>query len=455
MTVQKENKMGTMPVGKLLVTMSVPMMLSMLVQALYNVVDSVFVSRIEEDALTAVSMAFPMQTLMIALGVGMGVGVNALLSKSLGEKDYELVNKSATNGIFLALLSYLVFLVIGFTLVEPFYRFQTDSENIVQYGVTYLKICCTLSFGVYMQIIFERLLQSTGKTFYNMITQATGAVINMIMDPILIFGLLGAPKMGIAGAATATVFGQITASVLAIIFNIRRNHEVRISFKGFRPDIRVIGRIYQVGLPSIIMQSIGSVMTFGMNKILGMFSSTAVAVFGVYFKLQSFIFMPVFGLNNGMVPIVAFNYGARNRIRMVRTIKLAVLFAVIIMSVGTVIFELFPAQLFALFNASEHMLNMGVPALRIIAVHFPIAAVCIVIGTVFQSLGNGVYSMINSIMRQIVVLLPAAYLLSLTGNVNNVWWSFPIAEMMSLIVTLFFLVKINKDIISQVPDGAP
>ena len=242
---------------------------------------------------------------------------------------------------------------------------------------------------------------------------------------------------------------------MAIIFNIRRNHEVRISFKGFRPDIRVIGRIYQVGLPSIIMQSIGSVMTFGMNKILGMFSSTAVAVFGVYFKLQSFIFMPVFGLNNGMVPIVAFNYGARNRIRMVRTIKLAVLFAVIIMSVGTVIFELFPAQLFALFNASEHMLNMGVPALRIIAVHFPIAAVCIVIGTVFQSLGNGVYSMINSIMRQIVVLLPAAYLLSLTGNVNNVWWSFPIAEMMSLIVTLFFLVKINKDIISQVPDGAP
>ena len=444
-----------MPVGKLLVTMSVPMMLSMLVQALYNVVDSVFVSRIEEDALTAVSMAFPMQTLMIALGVGMGVGVNALLSKSLGEKDYELVNKSATNGIFLALLSYLVFLVIGFTLVEPFYRFQTDSENIVQYGVTYLKICCTLSFGVYMQIIFERLLQSTGKTFYNMITQATGAVINMIMDPILIFGLLGAPKMGIAGAATATVFGQITASVLAIIFNIRRNHEVRISFKGFRPDIRVIGRIYQVGLPSIIMQSIGSVMTFGMNKILGMFSSIAVAVFGVYFKLQSFIFMPVFGLNNGMVPIVAFNYGARNRIRMVRTIKLAVLFAVIVMSVGTVIFELFPAQLFALFNASEHMLNMGVPALRIIAVHFPIAAVCIVIGTVFQSLGNGVYSMINSIMRQIVVLLPAAYLLSLTGNVNNVWWSFPIAEMMSLIVTLFFLVKINKDIISQVPDGAP
>ena len=453
MTVQKENKMGTMPVGRLLVTMSVPMMLSMLVQALYNIVDSVFVSRIEEDALTAVSMAFPMQTLMIALGVGMGVGVNALLSKSLGEKDYELVNKSATNGIFLAMLSYLVFLVIGFTLVEPFYRFQTDSENIVQYGVTYLKICCTLSFGVYMQIIFERLLQSTGKTIYNMITQATGAVINMIMDPILIFGLLGAPRMGLAGAAAATVFGQITASVLAIIFNIRRNHEVSISFKGFRPDIKVIGRIYQVGLPSIIMQSIGSVMTFGMNKILGMFSSTAVAVFGVYFKLQSFIFMPVFGLNNGMVPIVAYNFGARNRIRMVRTIKLAVLFAVIIMSVGTVIFELFPAQLFALFNASEHMLSMGVPALRIIAVHFPIAAVCIVIGTVFQSLGNGVYSMINSIMRQIVVLLPAAYLLSLTGNVNNVWWSFPIAEMMSLIVTLFFLVRINREIISQVPDG--
>ncbi len=450
---QTENKMGTMPVGKLLITMSVPMMLSMMVQALYNVVDSVFVSRIEEDALTAVSMAFPMQTLMMALGIGMGVGVNALLSKSLGEKDYDLVNKSATNGIFLAILSYVAFLIIGLTLVKPFYRLQTDSENIYNYGVTYLTICCVMSFGIYMQIIFERLLQSTGKTIYNMITQGTGAIINIILDPILIFGLLGAPRMGIAGAAAATVFGQIVAAAMAIILNLKKNPEVSISFRGFRPDGRIIGRIYQVGLPSIIMQSIGSLMTFAMNRILGGFSSTAVAVFGVYFKLQSFIFMPVFGLNNGMVPIVAYNYGARNRIRMIRTMRYATIFAVAIMSVGTAIFEIFPRQLFALFNASEHMLGMGEPALRIIALHFPIAAVCIIMGSVFQSLGNGIYSMINSIMRQIVVLLPAAYLLSLTGNVNNVWWSFPIAELMSLIVTVFFMIKINKDIISQVPEG--
>ena len=449
----EENKMGTMPVNKLLITMSVPMMMSMMVQALYNVVDSIFVSRIEEDALTAVSMAFPMQMLMMALGMGMGVGVNALLSRSLGEKDYDSVNKAATNGIFLAVCSYIIFLIAGRLLVRPFYVSQIDNPNIINYGVTYLTICCTMSFGLYTQVIFERLLQSTGMTFYNMITQMTGAVINIILDPILIFGLMGAPKMGIAGAATATVIGQIVAGTLAIILNLRLNKEIHISFKGFRPDIRVIGQIYTVGLPSIIMQSIGSVMVYGMNRILGVFSSTAVAVFGVYFKLQSFIFMPVFGLNNGMIPIVAYNYGAKNRLRMVKTIKLAVVFAIIVMLIGVAIFEVFPDRLFALFDASEHMLAMGVPALRIIAIHFPIAAVCIVVGSVFQSLGNGIYSMINSIMRQIVVLLPAAYLLARTGNVNNVWWSFPIAEIMSLACTLFFLLRINRDIISQVPDG--
>jgi len=429
------------------------MMLSMLVQALYNVVDSIFVARIEEDALTAVSLAFPMQSLMMAVGIGMGVGVNALLSKSLGEGDTEMVNKSATNGIFLALVSYAVFLVIGLTLVKPFYASQIDNGKIVDYGVTYLTICCTMSFGVYMQIIFERLLQSTGKTLYNMITQMTGAVINIILDPILIFGLLGAPRLGIAGAAIATVTGQIIAALMAVIINLRLNKEVTISFRGFKPDLHTIGRIYSVGLPSIIMQSIGSVMVYGMNRILGAFSSTAVAVFGVYFKLQSFIFMPVFGLNNGMVPIVAYNYGAKNRLRMIKTMRLATVFAVAIMSIGTLVFELFPDKLFALFDASEHMLTMGVPALRIIAVHFPIAAVCIIMGSVFQSLGNGVYSMINSIMRQIVVLLPAAYLLSRTGNVNNVWWSFPIAEIMSLICTVYFMLRIKREIIDTIPDG--
>lgn len=450
----EENKMGTMPINKLLITMSVPMMLSMLVQALYNVVDSIFVARIEEDALTAVSLAFPMQMLMMALGMGMGVGVNALLSKSLGAGDQESVNKAATNGIFLAAVSYIVFLIVGLTLVRPFYETQIDNPNIVEYGVTYLTICTTLSFGIYSQIIFERLLQSTGLTFYNMITQMCGAVTNIILDPILIFGLLGAPRMGIAGAAIATITGQIVAGTLALIINLKVNKEIHISFKGFKPDLKVIKRIYSVGLPSIIMQSIGSVMVYGMNKILGVFSSTAVAVFGVYFKLQSFIFMPVFGLNNGMIPIIAYNYGAKNRRRMIRTMRLACVYAVMVMVIGLLIFEFLPGQLFSLFDASEHMRSMGIPALRIIAIHFPIAAVCIVIGSVFQSLGNGIYSMLTSIMRQIVVLLPAAYLLARSGDVNNVWWSFPIAEVMSLLCTLFFLYRINRQIISQVPLGA-
>lgn len=445
--------MGTMPVGRLLVTMSVPMMCSMLVQALYNIVDSIFVARIEEDALTAVSMAFPIQTIMFAMGIGMGVGVNAMLSKSLGEGDYDSVNKAATNGVFLSVINYVIFLIVGLTLIEPFYRGQTDNENIIAYGVTYLTLCCTLSFGVYTQIIFERLLQSTGKTLYNMITQGTGAIINIILDPILIFGLLGAPKLGIAGAAIATVTGQVIAGIMACIFNIRVNKEINLSFKGYRPDAAAIKKIYTVGLPSIIMQSIGSVMVYGMNRILGAFSSTAVAVFGVYFKLQSFVFMPVFGLNNGMVPIIAYNYGAQNRLRMRRTIKLATIAAMAIMTVGLIVFEMIPGLLFSLFNASDHMLSMGEPALRIIAVHFPIAAYCIVTGSVFQSLGNGVYSMINSIMRQVVVLLPAAYLLSLSGNVNNVWWALPIAEIASAIVTTIFYFKINRDIISRVPDG--
>ena len=449
----EENKMGTMPVGRLLVTMSVPMMCSMLVQALYNIVDSIFVARIEEDALTAVSMAFPIQTIMFAMGIGMGVGVNAMLSKSLGEGDYDSVNKAATNGVFLSVINYVIFLIVGLTLIEPFYRGQTDNENIIAYGVTYLTLCCTLSFGVYTQIIFERLLQSTGKTLYNMITQGTGAIINIILDPILIFGLLGAPKLGIAGAAIATVTGQVIAGIMACIFNIRVNKEINLSFKGYRPDAAAIKKIYTVGLPSIIMQSIGSVMVYGMNRILGAFSSTAVAVFGVYFKLQSFVFMPVFGLNNGMVPIIAYNYGAQNRLRMRRTIKLATIAAMAIMTVGLIVFEMIPGLLFSLFNASDHMLSMGEPALRIIAVHFPIAAYCIVTGSVFQSLGNGVYSMINSIMRQVVVLLPAAYLLSLSGNVNNVWWALPIAEIASAIVTTIFYFKINRDIISRVPDG--
>ena len=446
----EENKMGVRPVNKLLLGMSLPMMASMLVQALYNVVDSIFVARISENALTAVSLAFPIQQIMIALGGGVGVGVNAILSKSLGEKDYGKVSKAAMNGIFLSLMNYIIFIVVGLLVVKPFYLSQTSDAQIIGYGVDYLTIVCCMSFGIYFQFIFERLLQSTGRTVCTMITQTTGAVINLILDPILIFGLLGAPALGVRGAAIATVTGQIVAAVFSFILNIKLNREVNIVFKGFRPDKDMIGKIYSVGFPSIIMMSIGSVMVYGLNKILIAFSSTATAVFGVYFKLQSFIFMPVFGLNNGMIPILAFNYGARKRERMIQVIKYAVLYAFVIMSLGTLAFWLFTDKLLMLFAASDHMMSMGIPALRIISIHFPIAAFCIIIGTVFQALGKAVYSLINSIMRQVVVLLPVAYLLSLTGDVNNVWWSFPIAELMSFTVTMIFLVMIYRNIISKV-----
>ena len=450
MTQTAENKMGIMPENKLLLSMSLPMMASMLVQALYNIVDSIFVARISENALTAVSLAFPLQTLMIALGGGMGVGVNALLSKALGEKDYKLVNKVANNGVFLSVVNALIFVLIGVFAVKPFYLSQTSDTEIVAYGVEYLSIVCCCSIGIYTQFIFEKLLQSTGNTFYTMITQATGAIINLILDPILIFGLFGLPELGVAGAAIATVAGQIVAGILAIVINEKKNHEVNVSLKGFKPCGNTIKRIYIVGVPSIIMQSIGSIMVYGMNKILIAFSSTAAAVFGIYFKLQSFIFMPIFGLNNGMVPIIAYNYGARHRKRMTKTIKLSVAYAVTIMAIGTLVFQLIPDKLFMLFDASEHMLSMGVPALRIISLHFIIAGFCIVAGSVFQALGNAVYSMINSICRQLVVLLPAAYILARIGGVNYVWWSFPIAELMSLIMSVIFMIKIYKDIISKV-----
>ncbi len=446
----QENKMGILPPGRLLLGMSVPMMASMLVQALYNIVDSIFVSRINEDALTAVSLAFPIQSVMIAMGAGMGVGVNAILSRALGEKDYKNVNRCAMNGIFLSLVNYVIFIFVGLLAVRPFYMSQTDDAQIVGYGVDYLTVVCVMSFGIYFQFIFERLLQSTGRTVATMISQTTGAVINIILDPIMIFGLLGMPAMGVKGAAIATVTGQIIAAILSFILNLRINREVTIDFRRFKPDMKIIGRIYSIGFPSIIMQSIGSVMVYGLNRILIAFSSTATAVFGVYFKLQSFIFMPVFGLNNGMIPIIAFNYGAAKRDRMILTIRYAAIYAFVIMSAGTAVFWLFADKLLLLFAASDHMMSMGVPALRIISVHFPIASFCIIIGSVFQALGKAVYSMINSIMRQVVVLLPAAYLLSLTGEVNNVWWAFPIAEIMSLIVTLFFLVRINREIISKV-----
>ena len=448
----KENNMGVMPIDKLLISMSLPMMISMLVQALYNIVDSIFVSQINEYALRAVSLAFPIQTLMIAVSVGTAVGINAFLSKTLGEKDFAKANTIAVNGIFIEIISYIVFALIGIFVSGPFFASQTEIGEVREYGTTYLTICCVAGIGIFMQTTFERLLQSTGKTLYAMVTQGVGAIINLILDPILIFGYFGAPKMGVAGAATATVAGQIAAAALAIVFNLKWNKDIHISFRGFRPNISLILHIYKVGIPSIIMQAIGSVMTYGMNLILASFGA-AQTVFGIYFKLQSFIFMPIFGLNNGMVPIIAYNYGAGSRERVVRTMKSSIKYAVGIMLAGLVIMELFPTQLISLFNATPELLVIGVPALRRICLSFCFAGYCIVVGSVFQALGNGIYSMIVSIARQLCVLLPVAYLFSLSGNVNLIWWAFPIAELMSVGMSTFFLIRINNKIISHIGEG--
>ena len=437
---KNENKMGVMPVNQLLLNMSLPMMVSMLVQALYNIVDSIFVARVSEDALTAVLLAFPIQTLLIAVGAGTGVGINALLSKSLGEKNYETANQTAMNGIFLAVLSFILFVAVGLFAVKPFYLSQvksTDSE-IYTMGISYLSIVCICSFGIYGQLIFEKLLQSTGMTFYSMLSQLAGAVTNIVLDPILIFGLLGMPKMGVTGAAVATVVGQCVGAVLGVWFNLKCNHELQLSIKGFRPNAKIIGKIYQVGVPSIIMQAIGSVMTYGMNLILIQFTSTATAIFGIYFKLQSFFFMPVIGLNNGMVPIIAYNFGAGKRSRIVKTIRYSLVYAFMLMFLGFLAFQLIPAQLLGMFEASDEMLEIGVSALRIIGVHFLIAWFCIIAGSVFQAVGNGVYSLIVSVARQLVILLPAAYILAKIGGLALVWWAFPIAELMSFAVSATF-----------------
>ncbi len=451
----EENKMGVMPVTRLLVTMSLPMMLSMLVQALYNIVDSMFLAQLSEDALTAVSLAFPVQSLMIAVASGTGVGINALLSRNLGERNFEGANNAARNGVFLAIVSCIVFALLGLVGSRLFFSLQTDNPVILEYGVQYMSIITLFSVGIFLQITFERLLQSTGRTFYNMITQGTGAIINIILDPIMIFGLFGFPRLEVAGAAIATVVGQIVAVILSFCFNHFKNKEISLSPRGFRPHGRTILFIYKVGIPSIIMQSIGSVMTFGMNKILLMFSSTAAAVFGVYFKLQSFIFMPVFGLNNGMIPIIAYNYGARNKHRIIETARKSVLIAVCIMVLGFAIFQIFPAFfLSTLFRASENMLAIGVPALKIISISFLFAGYCIIVGSIFQALGNGVYSLIISATRQLIVILPVAYIFATVFGLSMVWWAIPIAEIVSVILSTLLLKRIYRKVINPLPDQA-
>lgn len=445
-----ENKMGVMPVNKLLINMSLPMMISMLVQAMYNIVDSIFVAQINEGALTAVSLAFPVQTLMIALLGGTCVGLNAVLSRSLGEKNFEHVNECARNGVFLAFVIYIILALVGIFGTDLFYGTQTTDVEILQYGHDYLSIVLIGSIGLCFQFTFEKLLQSTGKTFYSMITQGVGAIINIILDPIFIFGLFGLPAMGVKGAAAATICGQIIAALLGIFMNHKYNHEIEFHFKGFKPSGRIIKQIYSIGIPSIIMQSIGSIMVFGMNQILIGFSTTATAVFGVYYKLQSFIFMPVFGLNNGLVPIIAYNYGARRKDRLMKAVNLSRCYAMSIMALGFMVFQIIPKQLCLLFDASDFMLSMSVPALRIISISFIIAGFNIISVTMYQALGNAVWSMIISICRQLVVLLPSAYILSLFGNVNLVWWSFPIAEIFALGMIMFCNKKIKKDVLDKI-----
>ena len=428
-----ENKMGVMPLNRLLISMSVPMMISMLVQALYNIVDSMFVAQLSENALTAVSLAFPAQNLMIAVATGTGVGVNAALSRNLGEKNFERANKIADHALFLAALSYVVFALFGLCFARQFFRLQTDIEEIVDLGTTYLRVCTIASFGLFMEITCERLLQSTGKPISSMSTQGLGAIINIVLDPILIFGYFGAPALGIAGAAGATVIGQIIAFCLGFFLNKTRNHEITISLRDFKPNGEIISHIYAVGIPSIIMASIGSVMTFGMNKILIAFSSTATAVFGIYFKLQSFVFMPVFGLNNGTVPIIAYNYGAGKPDRIMGTLKLAAMYAVTIMLIGLAVVQLIPDKLLMIFSASDTMLSIGIPALRTISLSFLFAGFSIVCSSMFQALGHGMLSLWISVFRQLVVLLPVAFVFAKLGGLHVVWFAFPIAEVFAII----------------------
>ena len=440
--------MGIMPVKKLIVTMSLPMMVSMLVQALYNIVDSIFVARLSEDALTAVTLAFPLQNLMIAVASGTGVGVNALLSKSLGEKRFDRSDKAANTAIFLSFCNFAVFALIGMTLSPAFIHSQTQDTVVAGYGITYLRIVMGMSLGISFQIMLERLLQSTGRTLFSMASQLTGAIINIILDPIMIFGLFGCPAFGVAGAAYATVIGQTVAAMIGLILNLRYNSDIRISMHSIlQPNAKIIGRIYQVGVPSILMMAIGSLMTYMMNRILIGFSNTATAVFGVYFKLQSFFFMPVFGLNNGLIPVLAYNYGARNKSRIDEALKFSVALAVCIMALGTIIFHVMPNRLLDLFNASDDMRVIGVPALRIISLSFPVAGLCIAMGSIFQAFSRSIYSLIISVARQILVLIPVAWLLARTGVVTNVWFAFPIAEVASLIISVICFRRLYGEVV--------
>jgi len=449
-----ENKMGVMPVGRLLLTMALPLAMSMIVQALYNVVDSIYVAGYSQNAVTALSLAFPIQNLQIGCATGVAVGMNSLLSKSLGENNRERANQAAGNGIFLTAIMIGLFMLFGVFGAEAYYRMQPISEETARGGTEYTAICCIFTLGIFVEILGERLLQASGRTIYTMFTQGTGALTNILLDPLFIYGneALGIPSMGVAGAAVATVIGQWVAAIMAIIFNLKCNPDVQFGFKYLRPRKEILGKILTVGVPSMVMMAIGSVMNFGMNRIFLGFpeiGETASGVFGVYFKLQSFFLMPIFGLNNASVSIVAYNYGARQPKRITGTLKRAVGTAMAVMLLGLTVFQVFPETLMSIFSTSEdarssHFVQIGISALKIVSFHFPLAAVSIALGASFQALGNGIYSTITSLCRQLIVLLPAAYLLSLTGEVNAVWWSFPIAEVVSMTVTLLFYARIYR-----------
>ena len=440
----QENKMGVMPVGKLLVNMALPMIISMIIQALYNVVDSIYVSQISESAVTALSLAFPIQNMQIGFAVGIGVGVNSLLSKSLGQKDQEAANRAAGNGMVLMLIVTAAFMLFGIFGVRPYYEMQSDVAETVEGGIVYSRICCLFTLGVFMQILGERLLQSTGRTVLTMIAQSTGAIVNIILDPILIHGWFGLPAMGVAGAAWATVIGQWVGAAMALYFNEKYNPEVQFGKRYAKLDGLTVKQILTVGIPSIVMNSIGSIMNFSMNQILQGFTETATSVFGIYFKLQSFFFMPLFGINNATISIIAYNYGARKPDRMLKTLKLAAGAGLCLMLCGLAVFQLAPNLLLGMFNPSDTFLEIGRSCLRIISLSFPLASICIVLGASFQALGNGIYTTITSICRQMLVLLPVAYLMSLSGNVNMVWLAYPIAEVVSGAATAFFFLRIYR-----------
>lgn len=440
----QENKMGVMPVPKLLVNMALPMIISMLVQALYNIVDSIYVSQVSESAVTALSLAFPVQNMQIGFGVGIGVGVNSLLSKSLGEKNQDAADRAAGNGIFLVIISTVLFMLFGIFGARPYFTMQSQVAETVEGGIAYTQICCLFTAGIFVQILGERLLQATGRTVLTMIAQGVGAIVNIILDPIFIHGWFGMPQMGIAGAAVATVIGQWAGAALCIYLNLRHNPEIHIRLRDVKPVGHILGPVLAVGVPAIVMNAIGSIMNFGMNQILQGFQETATGVFGVYYKLQSFFFMPLFGLNNASISILAYNYGARKPKRIVQTLEVACAIAVGIMLAGLLVFQLAPGALLGMFHPSADFLAIGTSALRIISLHFPIAAFSIILSASFQALGNGIYSTIVSLCRQLLVLLPVTYLLSLTGNVHNVWWSFPVAEIVSLAVTAALFGRIYR-----------